>query len=259
MQVTVVRTASRKRRGGSRRGKPGAARGGGLAALYWDCTRQPLYSLVFLFPFVIAYEFGAIVLRPLAWPEQQLVAQHLLGTMLGMLGATAFWVPGLALLLTLLCWHFLTRQPWSVRLWVLPLMLVESLLLTLPLLVIGRTFLQAGAALSEEFRVKVVLALGAGIYEELVFRLGLIALLSVLLVDLLRVPKQLAAAPIVLGSALLFSAAHFEPLGSLPLSTGHFITLTLSGGFLSLVFLVRGLGISTGCHAAYNVMLLILR
>ncbi|MFO0837212.1 MAG: CPBP family glutamic-type intramembrane protease [Phycisphaerae bacterium] len=245
-----TRTRSRKAGGSS-------TRGGTVSAQYWECAAQPLYSLAFLFPVVAAYEFGAIVLRPVAWPEKLLVAQNLLHVMLGMLGATGLWMPGLALLLTLLTWHILSRHRWSLHAWVLPLMLAECLLLTLPLFVIGRILLQAGGG-GGDFRVNVVLALGAAIYEELLFRLGLIVLLSVVLVDLLRVPKRFAAGPIVVASALLFAAAHFAPLGSLAYSSSRFAILAVSGAYLSGVFLLRGLGVCTGCHAAYNVLLLVL-
>jgi len=52
-----------------------------------------------------------------------------------------------------------------------------------------------------------VLAIGAGIYEELVFRLIAFAVLSLLLHDLLGLPRRRTALAVVLISALAFSAS----------------------------------------------------
>jgi membrane protease YdiL (CAAX protease family) len=222
---------------------------------YWEATQQPLYCLLLLFPLVGAYEFGALIVRPAAWPERQLVAYSLIQALLDWFGAGGVWLPGVLLLLTLLIWHILSRNSWQIIGWVLPVMVVESLLLTVPLFVLNRVMLAAGAP-AAEWRSQVVLALGAGVYEELVFRLYLITGLMLLAVDVCRIPKRIAGVGVIAVAALVFASCHFPPLGSTAFAWQAFAMLTTAGAYLSIVFIHRGLGVATGCHAAYNLILL---
>src|SRR5690606_8210609 len=115
----------------------------------------------------------------------------------------------------LLAWHIAARHPWRFDGFVLAGMLGESLIYTVPLFAI-RLALQAevpgayrAALLDSVFR-----SFGAGIYEELVFRLICITLLIILLIDLARLPRGPAAVTIVILSALLFAYQHHPPLGA---------------------------------------------
>ncbi len=225
---------------------------------YWQATRGPLYCLVFLFPLVAIYELGALLLRPEAWPEQRLVAPSLIQHLVAWFGTDAVWVPGVALVLTLLIWQFWSRAPWRVRWWAFPLMVVESLVLTVPLFVLGELLQQTtGGPAFESLRVQMVLALGAGVYEELVFRLYLISGLMGLLTAACRVPKRAATVSAVVLAALIFAACHFNPIGSEVFTWPLFLMLTAAGGYLSIIFVLRGLGVATGCHAAFNLLSLI--
>ena len=225
---------------------------------YAEHAQRPLYSLLFLFPLVATYEFGALLLRPIAWPDRQLVAHSVIENLLGWFGASGFGLPAVALLLTLLIWHLLVRQPWRIRAWVLLLMVVESVVLTAPLFVLGQVMMQADTAPAgngADVREQVVLALGAGIYEELVFRLYLIAGLSRLLESVLGVAKRVSVPVVIVLSALAFAACHFTPIGSEAFAWRHFLQLALAGVYLAIVFVWRGLGVAAGCHAAFNLTL----
>lgn len=221
---------------------------------YWEATRQPLYCLIFLLPLVATYEFGALLLRPTAAPEQHLVAQSVIQHLVALLGTDAFWVPGVALIVTLLVWHAFTRNAWELRGWVPLAMIGESLLLTMPLFVLNRLLLQAGDGATSDMRVDIILSLGAGIYEELVFRFFLISGLGFLLVDVFGAPRHWALGITVGVASLLFAGAHFAPVGSIHFEWPLFLMFLASGAYLAAVFLARGLGISTGCHVAYNVL-----
>lgn len=222
---------------------------------YWAATHQPLYCLVFLLPFVLTYEFGALLLRVSMLSNADLVAIQLVRALLGLFGASAVWLPGLALVLTLASWHILSGRPWRLRAWVPAVMLAETLVLTAPLMALGLLPLQAvnpgGAALAE----RLVMALGAGIYEELVFRLGLISLLMLLLNDVTRLPHNVSIALSTVVAAGLFAWCHYPPVGLDVFTWGSFTLRFLAGAYLSLVFVGRGLGIAVGCHAAYNLLL----
>lgn len=226
---------------------------------YWQATREPTACLIFLLPLVVAYEMGALMLRPEVWPEQRLVAQSFIQKLVAWFGTDAFWVPGLALLITLLAWQLISKAPWKLRGWVPPLMIVESLVLTIPLLVLGRLALEAtDGVFDRQMRIQIVLALGAGVYEELVFRFYLITGLTVLLTSAAKMPRNIATAAAVILGALLFSFCHFTPIGSETFRWPLFFMFAAAGGYLATVFVLRGLGVSTGCHAAFNLITLIL-
>lgn len=100
------------------------------------------------------------------------------------------------------------------------------------------------------------LSLGAGLYEELVFRVLLVGALFALfrrLMKHLQVAYLLAA---VLG-ALLFSAVHYVgALGdafTLPSFTFRF----LMGLLFSVLYLTRGFAVTAWTHALYDVFLLL--
>jgi membrane protease YdiL (CAAX protease family) len=235
----------------------------GAAKAYWGATQEPLYCLIFLLPFVATYEVGAIILRPFLAPERQLVAKRLIEGLLGWFGASAVWLPGAALLATLLAWHVLSRRKWHVRAWVLLLMFVESALLTLPMFVMAGLLHHPTAALAGadpeavELRAGLVLAIGAGIYEELVFRLYLITALALLFVRVLKTPMNFAAPVIVFVAALLFAAAHVQPIGGEVFAMKQFLIRMALGAYLAIVFVGRGLGVVTGCHTAYDLIVLV--
>lgn len=224
-------------------------------ALYTDLTRQPLYNLAFLFPLIAIYEFGAMLLRPVALTDRLLLAPSFIHDALAWLGAVGPWVPGAALLSTLLIWHILSKRNWHLRAWVPLVMLLESLALAMPLLILSELLLQAGRATlaADAIKTRLVAALGAAIYEEALFRFGLVSACIALLIDGARVPRRYAVAATCVVSAMAFSLLHCKPLGAENFAWLPFFLRSAAGAFLAFVFVARGLGVCTGAHAAYNV------
>lgn len=225
---------------------------------YARATQEPLYALLFLFPLVGIYEFGTLMLRTLVGDGEQLVAHGLIFGFLSLFGAQAAWLPGAALVLTLLIWHVLTRRPWQIHGWVLPAMLVESVITAVPLLILTRLPHSAGWGGADLPR-DVVLSIGAGLYEELVFRVYLIIGLHALLADVLHVQRRVSLAVSVAAAALLFAACHFRPIGVETFALGSFVARVAAGVYLAVLFLGRGLGVAVGCHATHNLVVLLAR
>ena len=95
--------------------------------------------------------------------------------------------------------------------------------------------------------------MGAGIYDEALFRLllftGLLRLLR-----LVRAPTGVAAGFAALASAAFFSAAHHVgPFGEAFDST-VFLFRLLAGLYFALLYQLRGFGIAVGAHACYDVL-----
>jgi membrane protease YdiL (CAAX protease family) len=102
-----------------------------------------------------------------------------------------------------------------------------------------------------------VLSVGAGLYEELIFRLLPFALLGLVLNDWLGVSK-LKSAPLVVGfCAVLFALYHY--LGGESFTWPSLGFRLFAGGYLGLLLLCRGFGITACCHIAYDVIVVLLQ
>jgi hypothetical protein len=100
------------------------------------------------------------------------------------------------------------------------------------------------------------LACGAGVYEEILFRL---LVLSAIYYVVRRATgtgaaHQVAAGIVaVVASSLLFSAFHHWPGGE-PFEWRPFVFRSIAGSTLGALFLARGLGIAVYTHAAYDLL-----
>jgi hypothetical protein len=104
----------------------------------------------------------------------------------------------------------------------------------------------------------VLLSFGAGVHEELVFRLGLCAGGAALL-RVLGVGHRTAVAFAFFASSLLFSAAHH--IGALgdPWSLQVFVYRSLAGLLFAAIFYFRSLAHAAYTHALYDVYVLVLQ
>jgi len=117
-----------------------------------------------------------------------------------------------------------------------------------------------GAEPSQSLLADIVTGIGAGIYEELVFRLILICLLMLLFQDILRLTHKSSIILSVLISAALFSAHHHidflsgQPNASDPFNLIRFAFRTIAGIYFAALFAIRGFGMTAGTHAFYNII-----
>jgi hypothetical protein len=247
-------------------GTPGAGPRG-PAASYWELSRTPLTSLVFTLPLVAAYEGGVLVLGR-GSPRNG--ADVWLREILESLGFGQYFLLPLATVAGLLAWQFLAHDRWKLSLSVLPGMVAECLLWAVILVGIGRV--QQGffpleidpAALPPlevdpfggGFRgvfARIVSFCGAGLYEEVLFRLLLLPA-GVWLLRRLGCGPLAAGWWAVLASSLLFSAAHYVgPLGD-AFRLDSFVFRTLAGMLFAALFLLRGFGIAAGSHFFYDLL-----
>jgi membrane protease YdiL (CAAX protease family) len=136
-------------------------------------------------------------------------------------------------------------------------MLFESWALAIPLLVLGisvaRWRIHAPLyASAQSWRDDAVLSLGAGVYEEVVFRLILMTAITLVAGDILRFPKKGTGVLMVAVSAILFSLYHY--LGSEAFEWKSFAFRTVAGVYFAILFLTRGFGVTAGCHIAYDIL-----
>jgi membrane protease YdiL (CAAX protease family) len=99
-------------------------------------------------------------------------------------------------------------------------------------------------------------SLGAGIFEELVFRLILLSLLALLLMRAavaFGLPRALGVAAAVLLSALVFSLFHHIGPGASPLLRREFVFRAIAGLVLGVMFVLRGFGVCVYTHTLYDI------
>lgn len=269
---TPPRNAGRGRGGFSSAASSGSSRRAGLGGFldaYLVQSREPLTILCFLLPLLVAYEVLLLVaLRStggLITPD----AHRWILTLFEAfeLGTVGLWLPGVLVAVVLLAWHIVERRPTRCDGSFVGLMWSESLVLALPLLVLSQAVLripaEATAAAGVEFAelplsARIAVSVGAGIYEELLFRLGLIGLLLVVFEDVLGTPRRTAVAIAVGLSALAFMAYHplrGEGGGIMPSRVVFYLG---AGVYFGILYTARGFGIAVGAHAAYDILAAVL-
>ena len=243
---------------------------------YWRQSRQPLASLAFVVPLLAIYEIGVAGLGRQA--ARNGVDVWLRG-FLDLLGTGQYFLLPVLTVGILLGWHYTQRLPWRLQRTVLLGMGVECLLLAICLRIVLQLELAVwltlrgaggGVAMSVPTPHGAVGALGgmigflgAGVYEELLFRL---ILLSGTIYVLTRSGLSLRDGRVVgvLLISALFSAAHYVGASGEAVAPGAWtfwfgaVFRFLAGVFFSVLFVFRGFGIAVGSHAAYNVLVKIL-
>jgi membrane protease YdiL (CAAX protease family) len=158
----------------------------------------------------------------------------------------------------LLAWQILTRAKWHADADALLGMAAESVLWTIPLVALHaltwKLFsvpaLTAGDE-STHLAVEILTGIGAGVYEEFLFRLAAISLLLLVSVDVLRGAKRPMVAVAVVLTSVLFSLYHF--IGPESFDGYKFVFRAAAGAYLAGLYILRGFGVAVGAHACYNV------
>jgi membrane protease YdiL (CAAX protease family) len=235
-------------------------------------TRHPWPCLLFLLPLLIAYEAGVLWLGGAEPEALRSGVDAWLRWVLLKFGLRQLYVLPIVVALVFVVWSWLRRKERPGDLGgVLLGMTLESVAFALvlygacaclnPVLfprpaeappeMLSRATPETPVA-SEAVR-QVVTFVGAGVYEEVVFRLVLFTILLKGL-RLIQAPLLLAAGVAAVASAAGFSAVHhFGPFGE-PFESGVFVFRMLAGVFFALLFHLRGFGVAVGAHACYDIL-----
>ena len=140
-------------------------------------------------------------------------------------------------------------------------MILESLLHSLSLLVVMSLIyklLPLGLFLfNNEVMEGIYLSIGAGIWEELLFRYVLIFSLLFIFSKIMYDLSMISYIIIIAFSSALFSYYHFIGMPSELISFSIFIYRFIAGTILSVIFIFRGLGIAVYTHTFYDLYLVI--
>lgn len=221
---------------------------------YSRLTLRPLESLVFISPLLVFFHVGSLTYGT------GLLALRDLDRLLGFFGATAPYLPALLVVAVLLSQHAAHHYRWRIHGKVLLGMLAESVAWMVPLVamswLVGRGSLAAGG--NEEGILRYLLiAVGAGIYEEFLFRLMMISLVMMIFVDVFELPRDLVAVAAILLASVVFSAYHLTGRSFEAFPWALFAFRTVAGVYLSGLYVFRGFGIAVGAHIIYNLYVLL--
>jgi len=104
---------------------------------------------------------------------------------------------------------------------------------------------------------RLMLSLGAGLYEELLFRVLLVSGLLLLARRVLRWRPALANTFAVVTGALIFSAFHYVGAYGDPFRLDSFVFRAIAGVAFSALYVFRGFGITAWTHAIYDILVLV--
>lgn len=240
-----------------------------LAQDYWTESRRPLASLAFVLPLLLLYEGGVVLLGTQAVRNG---ADVWLRQFLDSLGFGQYFLLPALTIAVLLAWHHVTRDRWQLSAGVLYVMFAECAVLALLLLGVGRmqgwlvsaivppqtpdaqVVMEVGWAMGARAAVlgRMLGFVGAGVYEEMLFRLLLLPPVSAC-VQRLGAQRGLRIGCAVVLTSLFFSAAHYlGPHGESFVAFSFWFRF-LAGAFFALLFVHRGFGIVAGTHALYDI------
>jgi hypothetical protein len=237
---------------------------------YWQLARAPRYSLLFALPLLLLYETLAFALSHDAIVGVRNGADVMLKSVfVGLGGRSGLVVFGL-LLLGVGGWlvaRDIKRSGRPVPR-ILLLMGLESLAWALvfgwvagtltSLLLRGVPLALGIVAARMDVPTQLMISLGAGLYEELLFRVLLVAGLAYGARRVLKWSPVASGALAAVVGALVFSAFHYiGPLGD-DLALGSFTFRAIAGLLFSGLYLTRGFGITAWTHALYDVILVLM-
>lgn len=234
------------------------------AGRYVAATRHPWACLAFLLPLLVAYEGGVLWLGGTNPDSLRNGADAWVRWGLARYGFGQAWA---APLLIVILFALRTVATWSSRprelFGTLSGMAAESAVFAVGLWAFSRNFkpiLDACGVVLAEIKFQppaagqVVTYVGAGIYEEVLFRLGLFSV-AVLLLRLALLPKVAAIPLAAVGTAVAFSAAHhLGPNGDWPINPMVFAFRAAAGLYFTALYIGRGFGVAVGAHAGYDVL-----
>ena len=228
---------------------------------YWRYSRSAYYSAVAALPLLVIYEVLIVLSQSRYWGIRNaadvwirtflmafdLQAQHITFVLIGISLALIPIAKSRARGIKLKANYFV-------------LMFAECLAFSLFLGVVLQAILRMGGLSSggpgSGLMQNLALSLGAGLFEEIIFRVILLNLLFLLLSPLLK-KKVVAAIVSVLLASFLFSLSHYVGTMADTWELYSFMFRWAAGLLFTVLYFVRGFAITAYTHALYDIWVLV--
>ncbi|HEY1585435.1 MAG TPA: CPBP family intramembrane glutamic endopeptidase [Polyangia bacterium] len=229
---------------------------------------DPLTSLLLVFPLFVVYQIGVLSM-PSTYNGADLITSQMLHLLHGNQGTYLAVNVVLALAFFVLVLILRKKNSFDPRLFI-PVVLESAIYaLTMGSLIcfVMIDFLHIdpklfiGCSTSPEragTAAKLILSIGAGVHEELVFRLIMVGGGVWLFERVFGLRRWLAIVLAFAISSVLFSAAH-HVIGGEPFHVGAFTYRILCGLVFATIFQTRGFAVAVYTHALYDIYVLLVR
>lgn len=228
---------------------------------YWRYSRSAYYSAVAALPLLVIYEILIVLSQSRYW---------------GIRNAADVWIRTFLMAFDLQAQH-ITFVLIGISLALIPiaksrargiklkanyfaLMFAECLAFSLVLGVVLQSILRLGGLSSggpgSGLMQNLALSVGAGLFEEIIFRVILLNLLFLLLSPLLK-KKVVAAVISVLLASFLFSLSHYVGTMADTWNLYSFMFRWAAGLLFTVLYFVRGFAITAYTHALYDIWVLV--
>lgn len=230
---------------------------------YHRVTRTATYGFLSVLPLFLLYEVMIIAVNEGRIAQIRVGAEVWLKSLMALIGGTGFAVLGLALIAAGVAIFFYERDqkiPLRTRYfaWMIGESAVYAVVVALVVsTVVGVLFMAApimALPTGEDLWTQLALSIGAGVYEELLFRVLLVGGLYLLFRHAFTEPVAAYLLAAVLGAAVFSFVHYIGPFGD-PFTLASFTFRFLFGLALNGLFLWRGFGVAAWTHALYDVMI----
>ncbi len=231
---------------------------------YFSDTKNLLYSFLISLPLFLAYELLILISQPDASQIVRISVDSWFKSIFSLLGVNAV---SITLLIVALLGMFILykerEQLRALRFKYFPIMIAESTIYAIFVTLIATFFVSMVFAFSANDPIssltglqKFALSLGAGLYEELFFRVILVSALILIFQRIFNNKNWAAITASVILSAFLFSMVHYVGSMGDPFTLSSFTYRFVFGLMLNGIYVWRGFGIAAWTHALYDLMVL---
>lgn len=231
---------------------------------YFSDTKNLLYSFLISLPLFITYELLIIISQPDASQIVRISVDSWFKSIFSLLGVNTVSITLLVVALLGMFILYKEREKLrGLRFKFFPLMIAESTVYAALVTLVATFFISMIFAISANDPIsslsglqKFALSLGAGLYEELFFRVILVSLLILVFKKVFNNKNWAAMIAAITLSALLFSLVHYVGSMGDAFTLSSFMYRFVFGLMLNGIYVWRGFGIAAWTHALYDLMVL---
>jgi|SRR6056297_105202 membrane protease YdiL (CAAX protease family) len=230
---------------------------------YFENTNNLLYSFLVSLPLFFLYEILILISQPSGDAIVRISVDVWIKSLFSSLGVSAI---SFSLLIIAIVGLFILYKEKerlkTLKFAYFPMLLLEATIYAIVVAFISQSLVSfmLNMAASDPIATltttqKLALSLGAGLYEELFFRVILVTVFILIFTKVFGKKWAAVTASVVL-SALLFSAVHY--IGSMgdAFTLGSFLYRFLFGLILNGIYVWRGFGVAAWTHAIYDIMVI---
>jgi len=228
---------------------------------YFLQTRSSFYSFLFTIPLFFIYEVGILFLSKDDILVVRNGADFLMRSILELFGIFGLYGLGAIFLIGFIItyiYFFNDKSNKSIRADYLFIMIFESVCWALILyFLLSKFMLVLMNPIGKTITQQVTLAVGAGIYEEFLFRVMLISGLTGIIGFVFLWSEKVRKSAALIIAAGIFSAFHFMGDYGDYFSMELFLLRFFAGIILGILYIARGFGITAYAHSIYDLIVLI--